>query len=176
MKKNFVFNLIQIIFSLVGLGLIIAGYFAKPGSLTDDGFPLSKFFYLMGGFFIVWPMVLFGVIRYFTNRAAARYTWLKENGIKGKARVTAMRRTALTVNNIPQMQLDLDVTTSLGEKFQTSYKKCIDPVYYALLRPDTDLPVYIDPNDRKKLIVDFEEAWAKMGEVNRGNFPGSPIT
>ena len=41
MKNTFVLNLIQIIFTLVGLGLIAGGYFASPGSLTDDGFPLN---------------------------------------------------------------------------------------------------------------------------------------
>ncbi|MES2777652.1 MAG: hypothetical protein V4722_25970 [Bacteroidota bacterium] len=168
MKNNFVFNLLQVIFTLVGVGMLVAGYFAAPGSLTDDGFALNKFFYAMGGFFIVWPIILFGTIKYFYRRAAQKVADLKANGIKGKARVLQMRRTNLTVNRIPQVILDLDIKTSLGEQFPASYKKCIDPIYYSLIRPDLDLTVYVDPNNHKSLYVDFEEAWARMGS-SRGN-------
>lgn len=163
MKNNFVFNLIQVIFTLVGAGMITAGYLAAPGSLTDDGYALNYFFYIMGAFFIVWPIVLFGAIRYYYRRAAQKIAWLKENGIKGKARVLHMRRTNLTVNHIPQVVLDLIITTSLGEKFPASYKKCIDPIYYSLIRPDADLTVYVDPANRKSLYVDLEEAWERLG-------------
>ena len=84
MKNKFAFNPLQIIFTLVGAGMLIAGYFAAPGSLTDDGYPLNIFFYCMGGFFIIFPLVLFGVINRFYNRAAKRVAYLKEHGIKGK--------------------------------------------------------------------------------------------
>jgi hypothetical protein len=167
-KSNFVFNLIQGIFTLAGAGMIIGGYFAAPGSLTDDGFPLDRFLYLMGGFFILWPLLLFGTIKYFMRRAAVNIQQLKDQGIKGKARVLHMRRTNVTINNIPQVVLDLSITTSLGQKFETAYKKCIDPIYYSLIRPDADLPVYVDPNNQKKIYVDFEEAWAKAGEKKPG--------
>ena len=120
MKNNFVFNLLQIIFTLVGVGLLAAGYFAKPNSLTDDGFPLNKFLYAMGAFFIVWPIILFGTIKYFYRRAAAKIAYLREQGIKGTARILGMHRTNITINNIPQMVLDLAVKTNLGEQFQTS--------------------------------------------------------
>lgn len=162
MKKYFVFNLLQIIFSLVGAGMLIAGYFAAPGSLTDDGYPLNYFFYGMGAFFIIWPIILFGAIKFFYSRSAQRITYLKEHGIKGKARVLHMRRTNLTINHVPQMVLDLNITTDLGEQLQASYKKCIEPMYYSLIRPDAELPVYVDPADKRKVYVDLEEAWSKL--------------
>jgi hypothetical protein len=166
MKHNFVLNLIQGIFTIVGAGFLFAGYNASPGSLTDDGFALDKFFYIMGAFFIVWPIVLFGAIRYFYRRAAAKIDHLKTNGIKGKARVLQMHRTGVSINRIPQVILDLDIKTDLGEKFQVSYKKCVDPIYYSLIKPDTDLPVYIDPANKKSVHVAFDEAWAKAGSYN----------
>jgi hypothetical protein len=167
MKNNFVFNFLQIIFSLVGAGMLIAGYFAASGSLTDDGYPLNYFFYCMGAFFIIWPIILFGVIKYFYRRAGQKVTYLREHGLKGKARVLHMRRTGLTINNVPQVVLDLKITTDLGEQLQTSYKKCVDPIYYNLIRPDADLIVYVDPADKKKVHVDFEEAWGKTAGGNR---------
>jgi hypothetical protein len=170
MKKNIVFNLVQGIFTVVGLGFLVAGYNVPSGSLTDDGFALDKFFYSMGAFFIIWPILLFGVIRLFLRRSAQKIDQLKTNGIKGKARVLQMRRTNLRINHVQQVILDLDIKTDLGEKLQASYKKCIDPIYYSLIRPDADLPVYIDPNNKKNVYVDFEEAWAKsaMGRNTTG--------
>lgn len=165
MKQNtFVLNLLQVIFTLVGLGLIAGGYFATPGSLTDDGFPLNTFLYAMGAFFVVFPLVLFGAIRYFFRRAAKRQTYLINNGIKGKARVLNMRPTNVYINRVPQMVMDLQVTTSLGEEFETSYKKVVPMQYYNIIRPDLDLPVYIDPADRTKWFVDFEGAWKDLAK------------
>jgi hypothetical protein len=162
--NNWVFNLVQIIFTLVGFGLIAGGYFASPGSKTDDGYPLNYFLYVLGGFFIVWPIVLFGVIRFFLKRAAAREAYLINNGIKGKARVLNMRNTGVYINRIPQMVMDLQVTTDLGERYETSYKKTVLMQYYNIIRPDVDLPVYIDPNDRNKLFIDFQQAWMDIAK------------
>jgi len=161
---NWVFNLVQIIFTLVGLGLITGGYFATPGSLTDDGYPLNTFLYALGAFFIVWPLLLFGVLRYFFKRAANREADLINNGIKGKARVLNMRGTGVYINRVPQMVMDLEVTTSLGERYQTTYKKTVPMQHYNIIRPDMDLPVYIDPNNRNKVFVDFQQAWMEIAK------------
>lgn len=165
-QNNFVFNLLQIIFTLVGLGLVTAGYFAAPGSTTDDGYPLNYFLYALGGFFIIWPVVLFGIIRYFIRRAAAREAYLVNNGLKGKARVLNMRPTNLYINRVPQMEMDLQITTEHGELYETSYKKAVPLQYYNIIRPDVDLPVYIDPGNRNKLFVDFQQAWMNMAGKN----------
>ena len=166
--NNFVLNLIQAIFTVVGIGLIAGGYFAAPFSTTKDGFPLNTFLYSLGGFFVVFPLVVFGSIRYFFKKQAERQAWLMENGIKGKARVLNMQPTNVYINRVPQVVLHLQVTTSFGEKFETTYKKAVPMQYYNIIRPDVDLPVYIDPNDRSKLFVDFEQAWmdiAKQGSA-----------
>jgi hypothetical protein len=76
--------------------------------------------------------------------------------------VLHMQRTGLTINDVPQVVLDLNITTDLGEQFQASYKKCIDPIYYSLIRPDADLIAYVDPADKGKVYVDFEESWVKL--------------
>jgi len=161
MRKNFVFNLVQGIFTVVGIGFIVAGYNVPDGSLTDDGFALDKFFYAMGAFFIIWPVILFGTIKYFIKRSVQKIDDLKANGIKGKARVLKMERTNLRINHVQQVILELDIKTDMGEKLRASYKKCVDPIYYSLIRPDADLPVYIDPNNKQNVYIDFEEAWSK---------------
>lgn len=162
--NNSVFNLLQVIFTVVGLGLIAGGYFAAPGSTTDDGYPLNTFLYALGGFFIVWPIVLFGTIRYFFRRAAARETFLMNNGLKGKARVLNMRPTNVYINGMPQVVMDLQVTPDYGQRYETTYKKVVPMHYNNIIRPDVDLPVYIDPADRNKVFVDFQQAWMNMAK------------
>ena len=162
MKNNFVFNFIQIIFTLVGSGMLIAGYSTPVDSLTDDGYLLNNFFYMMGGFFIVWPILLFGTIRFFFRRMAKKIEDLKLNGIKGKARVLSMRNTNVRINHVRQMVLELEITTDFGDKFQASYKECIEPIYYSIIRPDSDLMVYVDATNQKNIHVDFEETWEKL--------------
>ncbi len=161
-RSNLVFNLLQIIFTLVGAGMLVAGYFSAPGSLTGDGYPLNYFFYGMGTFFIVWPIILFGTIKFFYRRSAQKVTYLREHGIKGKARVLNMRRTGVSINRVPQVILDLDITTDLGEQILVPYKKCIDPIYYTLIKPDADLTVLINPTNKKEVYVDFEAEWARL--------------
>ena len=158
-KNTFVFTLLQIIFSLIGLGLIVSGYFAAPASQTRDGFPLTTFLYALGAFFVVFPLMVFGAIRYFLRRAAERQAYLVANGIKGKARGLNMGQTNIYINRVPQVVLNLQVTTNLGERYETTYKKAVPLQYYSIIRPDVDLPAYIDPADRTKLFVDFEQAW-----------------
>lgn len=161
-KGNIASYIIPFIFSSIGIGFLIAGYTAEPGALTDDGYPLNKFFYMMGGFFVVWPIVLFSAIIYFQKRKSQREEHLKTQGIKGKARVMGMRQTGVRINHVPQVVLDLHITTDFGEKLQLPYKKCIQPMYYSILRPDVDLEVYINPEKKDKVFVDLDETWRRM--------------
>lgn len=164
MKKNLAFYLVPLIFLIVGSGMLIAGYQAAPGSLTDDGYPLNYFFYTMGGFFILFPLLLTLGISFFYRRSAGKVSYLKTQGIKGKARVLGIERTGTSINDIPQVILKLKITTDLGEQFLVDYKKCIDPVYYSLITPERDLPVFVHPENKKEVYLDLEAAWAKLAE------------
>lgn len=164
MKKNPAFYLVPFIFFIVGSGMLIAGYNAAPGSLTDDGYPLNHFFYFMGGFFILFPLLLTFFISFFYRRNASKVSYLKAQGIKGKARVLGIERTGTSINDIPQVILKLKITTDLGEQFLVDYKKCIDPVYYSLITPERDLPVFVHPENKKEVYLDLEAAWANLAE------------
>ena len=164
MKRNLAFYLVPLIFFIVGSGMLIAGYNAAPGSLTDDGYPLNNFFYFMGGFFILFPLLLTLCISFFYRRNAGKISYLKVQGIKGKARVLGIERTGTSINDIPQVILKLKITTDLGEQFLVDYKKCIDPVYYSLITPERDLPVFVHPENKKEVYLDLEAAWANLAE------------
>lgn len=164
MKNNPVIYLLPIIFSIVGLGMLIGGYTAAPGSLTDDGYPLNYFLYAMGSFFIIFPMALAAFMARFSRRNAQNVADLKAKGLKGKARVLSIQRTGLSINDIPQVILQLRITTDLGEQFTVDYKKCIDPIFYNLITPERDLLVYISRDNKKEVYLDLEAEWARLAE------------
>ncbi|MBB4805407.1 hypothetical protein HNP38_000679 [Chryseobacterium defluvii] len=164
MKKNLIFYLGPAVFFIVGMGMLIAGYNAEPGSLTDDGYPLNYFFYFMGGSFILLPIVSMIIITFFFTRKANKINDLKTTGIKGKARVLGMQRTGMSLNNIPQVILQLRITTDIGEQFPASYKECIDPLYYNLITPEKDLIVYVNRDNKKEVYLDLEAEWARLAE------------
>ncbi len=164
MKKNPVFYLLPAIFFVVGLGMVIAGYNAAPGSLTDDGYPLNYFFYFMGGSFILLPLILTVIISVFFSRKAGKIEDLKKNGIKGKARVLSVQRTGMSINDIPQVILQLRITTDPDEQFLVNYKECIDPLYYNLITPEKDLVVFINQNNKKEVYLDLEAEWGRLAE------------
>ncbi|UOU97776.1 hypothetical protein MUU74_14905 [Chryseobacterium daecheongense] len=164
MKNNPVMYILPIIFSVVGLGMLIGGYTADPGSLTDDGYPLNYFLYAMGSFFIIFPIALVAFMTYSSRRHSQNVIDLKAKGLKGKARVLSVQRTGLSINDIPQVILQLHITTDLGEQFTVDYKKCIDPFFYNLITPERDLLVYINRDNKKEVYLDLEAEWSKLAE------------
>lgn len=75
--------------------------------------------------------------------------------------LTGMRRTGLTVNDQPQMDLDFDVDTASGQRFRGTARQIVDLAQLAQLVPGTVLPVrYLpDANDgRIGIDTDADEA------------------
>lgn len=159
MRNKWIFLLLNGIFSIVGVAMLLGGYFAPDGSLTDDGYPLNYFLYTMGGFFILFPLLLTLGISAAYKRVDNRINFLKTQGIQGTARVMRFNTTGMYLNRVPQLAMQLWVKTSLGEEYQARYKQCIHPIYYQYLAPDKDIPVYIDPADKNKLYLDVEQLW-----------------
>lgn len=164
MKNNPVLYILPVIFSIVGLGMLIGGYTAAPGSLTDDGYPLNYFLYTMGGFFILFPVALTAIIWYFNRNNVQKMADLKANGLKGKARVLTIQRTGVSINNIPQVILQLSITTDSGQQFTVDYKKCIDPFYYNLITPERELTVYISRENKQEVYLDLEAEWTRLAK------------
>ena len=69
-------------------------------------------------------------------------------------------------SDLAQMAMDLQITTTLGERYETTHKTVVPMQYYNIIRPDADLPVYIDPNNKNKLFIDFQQAWMDIAKKN----------
>jgi hypothetical protein len=146
------------IFFLVGCGLIIGGITADPTALTDDGHNLKTFFYFMGGFFLVFPLLIIGTIYFFIRRGQKRREYLLQHGQKGKATILGAERTGLSVNKIPQLLFQLRITTDLGETYDLRHKQLYDGLILGPVPTGKEVPVYIDPKNKQNVLVLWEDA------------------
>jgi hypothetical protein len=80
---------------------------------------------------------------------------LQKIGLSGKAKITAVKDTGVTINNNPQVKLILEVTNSFGQKYEAESRVLVsrlNPIAYV---PGIEVPVKIDPQNEKNVVVDY---------------------
>ncbi len=83
---------------------------------------------------------------------------LQKKGIPGKATVLAVKDTNVTINNNPQVKLTLEVKDNLGQKYTTTTKVLVSRINPFAYQPGTEVPVRIDPNNDRNVVIDFTGA------------------
>ncbi|MBI5680318.1 MAG: hypothetical protein HZC47_05460 [Methanobacterium sp.] len=137
----------------VGVGMIICGFLASPDALTDDGYPLNTFLYMMGGAFVSFPlMATVGVYSYY-KRINDRETNLMENGLQGEAEILSREQTGLYINELPQVKFHLKITSPYGETYEMEYKDVVSMLDMGSINVGAKLPVFIDPNNNKNILL-----------------------
>ena len=94
---------------LVGTGVSVFDIVAEPSPQMEPDF-LNPFTAL-GVFFLLSPFVALFLIFRMGNRSQKREALLVENGIRGFATIISLRETGLTTNNVPQLEMQLEVST-----------------------------------------------------------------
>lgn len=137
----------------VGIGMIFFGFQASPEALTDDGYPLKDFLYMMGIAFVIFPLITsLGVMMYY-KRINDRETNLIENGLKGEAEIINREQTGTYINELPQVKFLLQITTPFGDSYQMEYKDVVSMLDINSINVGAKLPVYIDPNNEKNILL-----------------------
>jgi hypothetical protein len=78
---------------------------------------------------------------------------LMATGRQGTAIVTALRDTGMTVNENPQVELDLDVTVEGMPVYPVTHRQVISRLAIAGFQPGATVPVRVDPQDPRTLII-----------------------
>lgn len=137
----------------VGIGMIFFGFQASPEALTDDGYPLKDFLYMMGIAFVIFPLITsLGVMMYY-KQINDRETNLIENGLKGEAEIINREQTGTYINELPQVKFLLQITTPFGDSYQMEYKDVVSMLDINSINVGAKLPVYIDPNNEKNILL-----------------------
>lgn len=78
---------------------------------------------------------------------------LMANGIQGQAKIEELRDTGMTVNQMPQVEMDLEVSVEGKEPYKVTHKQVIAQSSLGSLQPGAMVPVKVDPNDPSSLMV-----------------------
>lgn len=146
-------------FLLVGLGFIIAGFTAEPTAVTDDGFSLNLFFFIMGGVFLLVAVgtvpiliLILWLFRYLSKGLQQRQQTIKElqeRGLNGTAKVVELIDTGMLVNYNPRVKIVLDVTVQRQAPYRIEKTETIPMTRLPQVQPGQTIEVLVDPNDRQ---------------------------
>lgn len=97
------------------------------------------------------------VIFFILKRRRAMH--LLENGVRGTAVVKTLSTTGLEINNIPQIEILLEVTLPNIPTYTINKRAAVPMIYYPRMQPGMTINVAADPtrlDDQKYLGILFE--------------------
>jgi len=138
---------------IVGLGFLIFGFITTPEALTDDGYSLKTFYYVMGSAFIVFPVLgALGVYSYY-KRINDREMFLINEGIRGEAEILSREQTGTYINEQPQVKFKLLITTPDSAPYEVEHKEIINLLDMGSIPEGKKLPVVIHPDNPEDILL-----------------------
>lgn len=89
---------------------------------------------------------------------------LKATGIPGQARITGMRQTGVSLNDQPQVELSLEVSTAMQSGYPVTVKEFVPLMLIGVLGSGAPLPVKVDPMNPENVVIEWEQAGGAMGQ------------
>ena len=140
-----------------GLYLGLSGIPAAGGTITF----LVVLFAIIGGVMIV--------AAFFVGRMAADTRRVATVGLPGTARIVGLTQTGMSLNDQPQIGMDLEVSVPGLPAYRAQHKEFVPLLLLARLQPGGMIAVRVDPANPHKLVVAWNEA---PGAVPLGGFGG----
>lgn len=81
---------------------------------------------------------------------------IKAQGIAGTATIASMTQTGMYLNNQPQVELQLDVTTPIQGPYRVVMKEWVPLIALGRLTGGVPLPVKVDPADPNGVVIEWE--------------------
>ncbi len=135
---------IGMIGGLIGLAAAIFAVITTTG--TSGPYISVAMLAIFGGvFFLLYKLIFKPIIN------AKR---LMATGLPGKATITSVSDTGVTVNNNPQVKLTLDVKGNLGQRYTTTIRTLVSRINPFVYQPGMEVPVKIDPKNEMNVIID----------------------
>ena len=145
---------------------LLGGFFFFMGKSigwpVDDGFTLTAA--LLGGVGVI--MMLFAARM---SRRSKQAEQIQTQGIPGQAVITGMRQTGMYLNEQPQVELQLQVSTQMQAAYQVTKKEYVPLMMLGTLTSGRPLPVKVDPVNPQNIVIEWGSAASFGGPV------GAPI-
>ncbi len=87
------------------------------------------------------------------QREAAVANHLAVHGLPGRAVITAIKDTGVSVNDNPRVELTLEVTVGDKAPYSATHAQVISRIAVAGFQPGATVPVRVDPVDERSLII-----------------------
>ncbi len=126
-----------------------------PAAQTDDGHSLKFFWYVMGAWFIGLTLVVYAGMIYFVARSGRKAVRMRQDGLRGVATVISSGATGGEMNNMPQMEMELQVNVEGKPTYGVTHREYVNPVNLPALQAGAQVAVLVDEDDPHKLIIDW---------------------
>lgn len=139
---------------LIGTGileLVLAAIFGVVGAtvpILAFGFFLTAAILGVTGLALVW----FGLR---SRRSAADANRIATTGLTGTASITGLTQTGMSLNDQPQVEMELLVSIPGRAPYQARRKEFVPLILLGRLSSGMPLPVKVDPIDPQSLIIDW---------------------
>lgn len=138
--------------------LFYLGFTARPGSLTDDGYDLRTFFYVMGAWFLFVTLAVGAFLYIRMRRRERNLIELAKTGEYGTAIVLSLRDTGVTINDNPRVTLQLEIHLPNRQPMRATKTTTVPLIHIPQVQKGSTVNVIADPNqlhDEKKIELLF---------------------
>lgn len=131
-----------------GVVMLVLGILNPGARASDDSMSLRT----IGIVYILLQLLIMGAVFVFMNRQKRRAAYFRENGIPGTATILSASTTGTTVNDMPQIELRLEIEAPGRDRYTISDRRCWNPLSLAGLKKGAKLDVLVDPRSPKKIM------------------------
>lgn len=149
--RGWIFAIPIVVFTLVGTALILLDVVADP--VMRPGPPWYESFLFLGIFFILAPWIATLWVVLFIKRGQREERDLLERGIRGEATLISISETGLYTNNIPQVEMVLDIRWCTHPEYRVVHREHVNLIDLPILVPGRELAVVIDPDNHDNILV-----------------------
>jgi len=146
--------LLNIPFFLVSGFLFYSGFTADENALTDDGYNLKRFYFLMGTIFLVVPLAIISGILLWVMAKRRRVEELAATGKQGTAVVLKLSDTGVRVNDNPRVKLLLEIPIPNYHPYQAQKTVTLPIIYLPQVQTGSTINILADPeqpNNEKRI-------------------------
>ena len=141
---------------MIGGVFLYLGFTTKDDALTDDGYSLKYFFFIMGAFFLALPVILFICISAFTLLKARRINKIVTEGKQGKALILKLEDTGTRINDNPRVKLLLEIQIPNYPTYRAEKKITVPLINLSQVQVGSTVEIWADPedpNNQKKIVL-----------------------
>ena len=137
--------LFNIPFFLISGFMFYSGLMADETALTDDGYNLKWFYFMMGTAFLVIPLAAsFGILIWIRNKRK-QIAEIVATGKQGTAVVLELSDTGVSINDDPRIKLRLEIHIPNYQPYQAQKTVTLPLIYLPQVQTGSTINILADP-------------------------------